>query len=238
MKNLFSTPSLLILLIFIIGLSFIATAQTNLITEELKQAMANRTQNEKKLESNLFYDVFKYNKAIKEGKSSNEALKNFDKSFYIKDEQNRILIQIQLNTKELSDAEIITQKIEKLNGKLKGILSNSTLLTEVYCWIPAEAIVNLVNTENIKCILIARRGRTESITTVGYTQLKAQDVINQYGVTGVGYRIGVISDGVKSVQNYSVPADELPCIDVRNVGEPDGDEGTAPLFYSTTSIYK
>ena len=232
MKNWKNSKYLFIVMLttFIFGLNiqFNAIAQIDQSSYiELQQLLTNRSENEKKLSSDLFGKIFIYNKSISEGRSNIEAMKSFDKDFY--DNQNRIFINIRLSTKNESDGQIIKETIQTLNGKIEGINPGHNALIEIKCWMPINSVNMLINHPSVGLIRTPTPPQFRIVTTAGDAQLKAQEVRTQMNVNGEGNRIGVISDGIKSYTNGVIPTEELSFVNQLNPGDVNGDEGTAML---------
>ena len=202
---------------------------------ELQQSLQNRTESEKKVATDIYCKLFKFEKDFKDGKSIFESSKVFDEKYFRLDEQKRIFVNIRLSTKSITESNTVKQRILELNGKIKSIDSGHNGFVEIKCWIPIDKIKLLSNQSLINTIITPPPPQFWTITTEGDAQLKATDVRSNFNVNGTGYKIGVISDGAKS---YGiVPPDELPNITILSAGDIDGDEGTAMLVFCHTNSF-
>lgn len=224
MKNIF----LVFLTIFLcFGTQFNAQNNRHLYSEELQLAFSNRTEDEMKISTNLFTQIFRHNKAISEGVSKNEAMTNFNPKFNKVDNQNRLLIMIRFKPGILSETEKVKNVVLNSGGvNIREEIGHNGC-TEIYCWMPIEKIINVTLNPGVGFIQIVHSSIT-NFTTAGDVQLKATDVRSSMNVTGAGNKIGVMSDGAKNWWD-AVQAFELSTVNVLQTGDPEGNEGTAML---------
>ncbi len=224
MKNIF----LVFLTIFLcFGTQFNAQNNQNLYSDELQLAFSNRSEDEMKISTNLFTQIFRYNKAISVGISKNEAMKNFNPKFNKVDNQNRLFIMIRFKPGILSETEKVKNIVLNSGGVNSSVEIGHNGCTEIYCWMPIEKIINVTSNPGVGFIQTVYSSIT-NITTAGDVQLKAADVRSSMNVTGEGNKIGVMSDGAKNWWD-ATQAFELSSVNVLQTGDPEENEGTAML---------
>lgn len=227
MKKLRTTFAIIFLLS--LGIQFITYAQVNKnsSSSELIQALENRTENEKKISTNLYSGIFQYQKNLSKGMSVQKAIDYFNPQNYFVDSSNRLLIIVRFSRSESDEIENVRNAINNSGGIIERVGPGHNNLFEIDCWMPVEKIMNLISNPDIAFIESAVRPITR-ITTAGDTQLKASNVRQSMNVTGVGNKIGVMSDGVKNWWD-AAQASELSSVTVVQAGETEGNEGTAML---------
>ncbi len=118
------------------------------------------------------------------------------------DENGRVQVYIKAKpaTQELLEA------IETLGGKIDG-----QGLGVIQAWVPITALEELAARPEVLYIYPPDYGHPNvgSVTTQGDTVLKVNTARQQFGLTGQGIRIGVISDGLKGLE-ASIASGDLP----------------------------
>lgn len=216
------------------GLTFHIYAQNNqkLYSVELQQAMKNRTNDEKKVSSNLFSRIFRHDKAISEGISKQEAMKYINSEFEKVDSQNRLKIMIRFQPGVTNETENVKNLIVISGGAVIYQVIGHNGCVEVYAWLPVEKIIRITPNSGVAFIEETLRSAGR-YTTAGDNQLKASNVKSSMNVSGEWFdvgmpnKIGVMSDGIESYTNGLLPIDELPF--VTSLDDGAGDEGTAML---------
>ncbi len=118
------------------------------------------------------------------------------------DEEGRVQVYIRAKpaTPELFD------QLENLGGKIDG-----QGLGVIQAWIPINALESLAALPEVLYIQPPDYGQTNigSVTSEGDGILLANTARQQFGVTGQGVRVGVISDGLKGLEE-SIASGDLP----------------------------
>jgi len=118
------------------------------------------------------------------------------------DEDGRV--QVYIKAKPATSA--LLEQIETLGGKIDG-----QGLGVIQAWVPITALEVLAALPEVQYISPPNYGHPNvgSVTTQGDTILKASNARQQFGLTGQGVRIGVISDGLKGLEE-SIASGDLP----------------------------
>src|SRR3990172_6439969 len=119
-------------------------------------------------------------------------------------------------------------KLESMNVKIEIVNSKYNL---IQAWIPFDKVEEVASLNFVKKITPPSYGilRTGSINSEGDVVIRSDDVRNVLGFDGTGVRVGVISDGVDSIESSNATGD-LPDRDNIIIGnQGKGDEGTALL---------
>ncbi len=93
---------------------------------------------------------------------------------------------------------------------------------------PVDRLRALAAEPAVARLLPARLAFTHAVRSEGDRTLEADLARDHYGLTGDGFKVCVLSDGVSSL-DVSQLAGELPAVDVLSGEEGSGDEGTAML---------
>src|SRR3990172_2558366 len=128
---------------------------------------------------------------------------------------------------ENMDQENIS-KLESMNVKIEIVNSKYNL---IQAWIPFDIVEEVASLSFVKKITPHSYGilRTGSVESEGDEVMGSDDVREKLGFDGTGVRVGVISDGVDSME-FSQETGDLPNnIDVNPSLPGSGDEGTALL---------
>ena len=139
------------------------------------------------------------------------------------DERGNVLVDIQ---------GTVTPALEFEIASLGGTVESSfPAYGAIRAWIPLLATETLAARPDVTFIKPAAQGTTNSrpINTKALVSHGVNVVLNR-GVTGGGVKVGVLSDGVKSLPTLQA-AGNLPPVAVLGgqAGPPTGDEGTAML---------
>ncbi|MCI0556848.1 MAG: S8 family serine peptidase, partial [Anaerolineae bacterium] len=122
-------------------------------------------------------------------------------------------------------------KIRAFGGAVKTISNPlSDYPIEIYCWLPydtVKAIAKLQKVANISGIGVWTT-YTGSVTSIGDSQLLADQARTYFNVNGSGIKVGVISNGIQHASNSQTTGDLPSFLETTNGGTP-GDEGTAML---------
>ncbi len=110
-----------IIFFFQYGIQFIAYAQVNNSSSksELIQALENRSENERKISSNLYSKIFSYQEKLSKGMSVQKAMEVFDQEKYSIDNSNRLLILIRLDKDYSLGAEKVRTVVHASDGIIK-----------------------------------------------------------------------------------------------------------------------
>ena len=100
----------------------------------------------------------------------------------------------------------------------------------VQAWVKPSLVDSIASLDSVSSVGLPSygRARTGSVTSEGDTVLKAALARSQFGITGAGVKVGVISDGVDSMAAAKATGDLPASIDV-GLNNTGGDEGTAML---------
>jgi hypothetical protein len=113
-------------------------------------------------------------------------------------------VQVYIRAKPATPA--LLEQIETLGGKIDG-----QGLGVIQAWVPIMALESLAARPEVRYIYPPDYGHPNvgSVTTQGDTVLNVNTARQQFGVTGQGVRIGVISDGLKGLE-ASIASGDLP----------------------------
>src|SRR3989337_1884414 len=128
---------------------------------------------------------------------------------------------------ENMDQENIS-KLESMNVKIEIVNSKYNL---IQAWVPFDEVEEVASLNFVKKITPPSYGilRTGSVNSEGDGVMGSDDVRRELGFDGTGVRVGVISDGVDSIESSNATGD-LPDRDNIIIGnQGKGDEGTALL---------
>lgn len=150
MKHLVTVLEILFLINSFQPMIIFAQENQNLYIEELQQALNNRTNDEKKMSTTLFSQIFLYQKSIAEGNSVQSSMEYFSPKLSFIDAQNRILILIRFKASSTT-ANIEQTKITISNsgGEIKSKGNGHNNLEEIYCWMSVDKIVNLISNQGV-----------------------------------------------------------------------------------------
>ncbi|MBK7378951.1 MAG: hypothetical protein IPJ03_08060 [Ignavibacteriales bacterium] len=128
-----------------------AQEDQNFYTEELQRALDSRSNDENKISTTLFSQIFHYQKSIAEGNTVQSSMDYLSPELSFIDDQNRILILIRFNASS-STANIEQTKITISNsdGEIKSIGYGHNKLYEIYCWMPVDKIINLISNQGVE----------------------------------------------------------------------------------------
>lgn len=124
------------------------------------------------------------------------------------------------------DLNALSQKIETLGG-VENLVCKPIGCVE--SWVPIDSLGALADLGGVSHIGLPRRGvtRAGSVTTEGDVILTANQARTDFGLSGAGVKIGVISDGVETMATPQGTGDLPGTIFVGSAGSDD--EGTAML---------
>jgi len=205
-------------------------ARINASVDSLKRIAANLPPHEKKI---TWFILKRINLMIQEqAKFHPDPKKKYSVPSMAVDEKARVLLNVALRRgASKSDTIEVARRIRELGGRVKTVSKpQSDYPVEIYCWLPYEVVKEIAKMEKIASIsgMAVARTRTGSVTTIGDTQLLAQQARQDFGVNGSGIKIGVISDGIEYYAN-SQAAGDLPSSYQTSNGNTSGSEGTAML---------
>ena len=122
---------------------------------------------------------------------------------------------------QITDLQSREVQVEVVNSDLKVIQG----------WIPFDRMEEIAALEFVRRVQAPGYAytRTGSVTTEGDQILQADQVRNSRGITGVGVKVGVISDGVDSLATAQATGDLPGTIEIDPLRPGSGDEGTAML---------
>ena len=227
MLNIFRINIMLISLTLLC--TFFLYGQQGITTKMLEQMTkadseyAARSNDEKKILPNF---LFKLLRMAEEADTSVHTQQELKKMLSIKgplhaDSKDRI--KVELGIRPRSAVPSVVDVIKKLDGVIEFAPGD---IGDIICSVRLKHIRKLIALPSVVSIDLVTGGHHNTITSAGYTQLKADSVQLQYMAYGDNVNIGVISDGVDHRQvvedNF-----ELPTVHVINAGS--GDEGTAML---------
>jgi len=120
------------------------------------------------------------------------------------DDQGRV--QVYIRPVSGADVQDLLDNISLLGGKIDG-----QGLGVIQAWVPINVLESVADLPNVLYIRPPDYGQpnTGSVTTEGDVILASDDVRQQFGVTGAGVRVGVISDGLKGLEE-SIASGDLP----------------------------
>ncbi len=135
----------LLCFLFSISLFIVSCAQINdeikykdLSTQEL---IENRTKNEKKINTNLFYRIISYKKLTISGESGSNFFDNLKKNpLVLINDKNQIYIKIRLSTRSLIEGYEVKQEIEKLGCQVVEVHSGYKKFVEINTWTDFESL--------------------------------------------------------------------------------------------------
>jgi len=87
--------------------------------------------------------IFRYNKAISEGISKQEAMKYINSEFEKVDSQNRLKIMIRFQPGVTNETENVKNLIVISGGAIIYQVIGHNSCLEVYAWLPAEKIMSI-----------------------------------------------------------------------------------------------
>jgi len=118
------------------------------------------------------------------------------------DEQSRVQVYIRAEPATQAFLDHITALGGKVDGQGLGVIQ---------VWVPVQALESLAALPEVRYIRPPDYGHLNvgSVTTQGDTILGASAVRQQFGVDGAGVRVGVISGGLKGLEQ-SIASGDLP----------------------------
>src|SRR5574338_997351 len=109
----------------------------------VKKLVKNKSENEKKIDPVLFYQIVAYKKDILNGKNETQSLnqlKEHSRSNQFKD--NKILITIRLNTKDQKIIDEIKPELLALDCEITNSYSGHNDFREFTAWVLLDEILN------------------------------------------------------------------------------------------------
>ncbi len=202
--------------------SFEQRTQANI--DSLRAARAKLSQSDRKIQSQIYDVITRYNRGIVAGESPKEAARKCQSPFRI-DSSQSIYVMITTTPTSGSQRASIEEAIHSNGGVVHSAYS-----TVIYASIPISAIRTIAALSQVGSISPFSGGGYWQIISAGYTQLDVNQAYSTYGVTGQGVTIGVISNGVNDITTVE-NAGELPIVTIRNAGGTGSadNEGTAML---------
>jgi hypothetical protein len=139
------------------------------------------------------------------------------------DASGRILVECKVDDDAVFDAATF----RSLGGQLEEVARGYGYLT---AWIPAGRLSEFAARSDVRFIRHIPPPVTDfgPRVTQGDAIHNADDARSDFGLTGAGVTVGVISDGVTNLANAQA-ANELPAVNVPGGCTGSGDEGTAML---------
>jgi len=116
------------------------------------------------------------------------------------------------------------QRLSEANGQDKKQERKNTMhkrINHISAWIIVAALLVAIGP--------GRAEATGDVTTAGYEILRVDDVYDTLGVTGDGFKVGVISDGAEHWQAVAESGDLPVSIELFDNSTGIGDEGTAMM---------
>ncbi len=166
----------------------------------------NQAPNERKVES-LLKDLINRMSADKkkgmlQGKSASKKFTTYSTKV---NENLEVEIIITLLSGKDSDSSLVKSQIINISGNTRlTIKPSASMPVEVYCWVPYDKILEIAKNEAIGNItaLGSPIQRTGAKLTQGDSQLNADKAREYFNVNGTGIKVGVISGGVKDIDNF------------------------------------
>lgn len=205
-------------------------ARLNAMVDSTARAAANLPPHEKKISSFILQRI---NRMIQEQAKRHP---NPEEKYSIRgmrvDKSARVLVNVALpRGSAKADTNAVVAKIREFGGAVKTVSNPmSDYPIEIYCWLPydtVKAIARLPKVANITGIGVWTT-RTGSVTSIGDSQLLADQARAYFDVDGGGIKVGVISDGIEHANDSKLTGDLPPYIETVNGNYP-GDEGTAMM---------
>ena len=227
MFNIFRINVMLIVLTMLC--TFFLYGQQGL-TPEMREQMAKadseyaaRSSDEKKILTDFLFKLLRKAEAADASVKDQQEIKKMlsIKSPLIADSKERIMVQLGISSRDAVFS--VSKVINSLDGE---IVSAGRNIGYIICRIHIKTLRKLISLSSVVSIKIVPGPEYRTITSAGFSQLKADSVQLQYVAYGDGVKVGVISDGV---DNWTNARDnyELDQITVLNPGT--GNEGTAIL---------
>lgn len=150
-------------ILLIIGLSFyfyfISYAQLNdslsVITLSAQDLYHNRSQDEEKISSDLFYKIVYYLKETYKGESLQKVIRELkDDEFLTFDDQNRLLVFIRLKSNNKSEESQVLSLIQNNGGEIYNLALGHNNLSEITAYLPIKSIIKIAENDKtafIKC---------------------------------------------------------------------------------------
>lgn len=137
--------------LFIISIS---CSQINYETRYKEQSwqeiVENPTNDERKIDSFIFYSIVHYKKDIFAGGNGNDILDNIrNRQSYKLNDKNQIYLEIRLNVKSYYEAGPIKLEIEALGGEVRKIHVGHNNFIELSTWIDLDKILDVAQIENV-----------------------------------------------------------------------------------------
>ena len=207
-------------------------AQINAAVKRAEQKAKNLPDNEKKIE---WFVLQRINKMIANNAKLDHNVKaHYSSDILFSDDSGRLYVDVALLlSASRSDISFIKNKIKEAGGKIKFV-SNPQFQypVEIYCWLPYYAIkeiAKLPQVGNISAVGVPM-SRTGSITSIGDTQLRAEEARNYFNCDGSQIKVGVISNGAEHWDYSHYNGGDLPeAIEFVTNRDIPGDEGTAMM---------
>ncbi|AFH50647.1 Subtilisin-like serine protease [Ignavibacterium album JCM 16511] len=228
MKLSFKHTLFICLSFFFYSVSFAQLSDTSkVISLSAQELYFNRSENEEKISSDLFYMVVHFLKETYKGQSVQKVITELKKDeFSTFDDQNRLLVFIRLKSNSKSDETQLVNLINNSGGEVYHQEVGHNNLSEITAYLPIQEIIKIADNEKTALIKKPIPILFHIYKSLGDEQLKAQQVRQLFNVNGSNIKIGVINDGAdKWSQAYA--ANELPMISIIRNGS--GDEGTAMM---------
>jgi len=139
-----------------------------------------------------------------------------------------------LNGKD-NDSSLVIAQIAAVGGNVRlTVKPTVSMPVEMYCWIPFDQILEIAKNGSIGNIgaLGSPVYRIGAKLTEGDSQLCVDKARQYFNRDGTGIKVGVISGGVKNINN-SISSQDLPSMNdpnhILNAGNTNNNEGTAML---------
>ncbi|PJA98238.1 MAG: hypothetical protein CO128_08360, partial [Ignavibacteriales bacterium CG_4_9_14_3_um_filter_30_11] len=192
--------------------------------------------NEKKVESLLRVLINKMKADNKNGILEGKyASKKYTTSSAKVNENLQVEVVITLLLGKDSDSSLVKSRILNIGGNTRlTIKPSASMPVELYSWVPYGQILEIAKITSIGNIsaLGSPIQRIGDKLTQGYSQLYVDKAREYFNVDGTGIKVGVISTGVKDINN-SINSHDLPPINdsqhILNAGNTSDNEGTAML---------
>src|SRR5690606_1776979 len=176
---------------------------SRVISLSAQELYFNRSDNEEKMSSDLFYKVVHFLKETYKGQSVQKVITELKKDeFSTFDDQNRLLVFIRLKSNSKSDETQLVNLINNSGGEVYHQEVGHNNLSEITAYLPIQAIIKIVENEKTALIKKPIPILFHTYTSAGDEQLKAQQVRQLFNVDGSIFnvdgskiKIGVISDG-------------------------------------------
>ncbi len=145
----------IVFILFALGFLNFSYSQVNYQTRYIEltweEIVENETDDEKKIDSFIFYSFVHYKKDIYSGGDGSDIFNEFKnlKDFYRLNNKNQIYIQIRLNVKSQDEAYPIKTELESLGCDIIKEYAGHNNYIELSAWAGIDKIIDIARTKNV-----------------------------------------------------------------------------------------